>query len=49
VLKNRIFGLKREEVTGGWGNVRRAARCFTAYYGDPKRRMRGAWHVARMI
>jgi hypothetical protein len=48
----RIFGLKRDEVTGGWRKLHNEE--LHNLYSSPSiirlaksRRMRGAWHIAR--
>jgi hypothetical protein len=49
----RIFGPKRDEVTGGWRKLH--SEELHSLYSSPRinrmimsRRMRGAWHIARM-
>jgi hypothetical protein len=52
-MPRRIFGPKRDEVTGGWGKLHNEE--LHNLYSSPSiitmiksRRMRWTWHVARM-
>jgi hypothetical protein len=49
---SRIFGLKRDEVTGGWRKLHNELRKFHSSLNIIKiimsRRMRWAWHIAFM-